>query len=121
LAERLSAGCDCLLRGSRLNSAEDAWLEVGVSTLLEAGFGRRGPIICMPTCNAPVRGGNCLIACSDEIERDRTAVLMEDRQSPAIAAKTRTYREFNTHVFQGGSSQRRPQPNGDWGGSGRGS
>jgi len=27
---------------------------------------------------------------------------MEDRQSPAIAAKTRTYREFNTHVFQGG-------------------
>ena len=44
-------------------------------------------------------GGNCLIACSDEIERDRTAVLGEDRQSPVIAAKTRTYREFNAHVF----------------------
>jgi hypothetical protein len=43
--------------------------------------------------------GNCLIACSDEIDRDRTAVLGEDRQSPVIAAKTRTYREFNAHVF----------------------
>ena len=44
-------------------------------------------------------GGNCLIACSDEIDRDRPAVLGEDRQSPVIAAKTRTHREFNAHVF----------------------
>ena len=43
--------------------------------------------------------GNCLIECSDEIDRDRTAVLGEDRQSPVIAAKTRTHREFNAHVF----------------------
>ena len=84
-----------------LNGAEDAWLdadEVDVSTLWVAGFGW-GPIIRKPTSDAPVCGGNCLIACSDEIERDRTTVLAEDRQSPVIAAKTRTHHEFHTHVF----------------------
>ena len=55
--------------------------------------------------------GNCLIACSDEIDRDRTAVVGEYRQSPVIAAKTRTYREFNAHVFHK-SGQREPRPNG---------
>jgi hypothetical protein len=48
-----------------------------------------------------VRGGNRLIACSDEIECNGTAALGEDRQSPVIAAKTRTHCELDANVFHG--------------------
>ena len=60
-----------------------------------------GPFIRKPTINAPVRSGNRLIACSDEIQYNGTAVLGEDRQSPSVAAKTRTQCQFNAHVFYG--------------------
>jgi hypothetical protein len=56
-------------------------------------------LIRKPTSNPSVRGGNCLIACSGEIDCNGTAVRGEDRQSPVIEAKTCTHCEFNAHVF----------------------
>jgi hypothetical protein len=73
---------------------------------LPSTLGRR--IIRKPTSNLPVRRGNRLITCSDEIERDGTAVLGENRQSPAIAPKTRAHREFNAPVFHGATFHRPP-------------
>ncbi len=57
-------------------------------------------------------GGNRLIACSGEIERDGTAVFGKDRQSPAIAAKARTHCEFNAHVFHCAPAQMKKAPSG---------
>jgi hypothetical protein len=85
------------------------------STLRRSGFGRR--IIRKPTINASVCGSNRFIACSDESERNGTAVLGEDRHNPAIAAKTSTHCELDAPVFHRGSKE---DPDSTWG-SGRGS
>jgi hypothetical protein len=57
-------------------------------------------------------GSNCLIACPDEIECDRRAILWKNRQGPIIAAETSAYREFNTHVFHGAAPKKTPTQRG---------